>query len=138
MAIYLNNHKGVIVLTNIFIVNRLVLIVNIHQFQPLSCVEEVILGHVKRQSVDGGDVEHIGNGLVILRILLVDFPDGGSEMRQVNLSPISLYFFGLVMEVVASVSLHLQDQHRYVISLKLIRREYFSSGAMEVILLCPR
>lgn len=123
MKAYLDHHKRIVVLTDLRIMYGFVLIVDVYSFQPLSRVKEVIFGDVKRQAVDRRNVEHIRNGLVVLSILLIDLPDGGCKMRHINLSPVPFYPFRLIMEVIAAVSLHLRDEHRDVVCLKLIRRE---------------
>lgn len=137
MKEYLDHDKGVVVFADLGVADGLVFIVDVYPFQPLGSIEEVILGHVERHAVDGGDVEDIRDGLVVLGILLADLPDGRGKMRHVNLRPVPLYPLRLIMEVIAAVALHLRDEHRDVVRLELVRREYFGCGAVEVVLLGP-
>lgn len=60
--------------------DRRVLVEEIHPLQPFCGVHEVVLGDVEGEAVDGGDVEDVGNGLVVLVVLGTDVTDAIIEV----------------------------------------------------------
>ena len=115
-----------------------VFVEDVHLLQPVGGVHEVVLGDVEREAVDGGDVEDIGDGLVVLVVFGADVADALVEVAEVEVNAVPLHLLGLVGEVVAAVALHLRDQQREVVGLELVGREDLGCGAVEVVLLCPR
>lgn len=92
--------------------NGCVFVEDVDLFKPIGGVHEVILGDVERESVDGCDVEDVGNGLVVLVVLGTDVTDTLVEVAEIEIYSVSLHLLRLVVEVVAAVALHLRDQQR--------------------------
>lgn len=72
----------------------------------------MVLGDVEREAVNGGDVENVGDGLVVLVVLGPDVADTLIEVPKIQIYAISLHFFSLVGEVIAAIALNLRDQQR--------------------------
>lgn len=72
----------------------------------------MVLGDVEREAIDGGDVEDVGDGLVVLVVLGPDVANALIEVPKVQIYAVSLHFFCLVGEVIAAVALNLRNQQR--------------------------
>jgi hypothetical protein len=70
--IYLYNHKRIVPRADILIMNRFVLVIHDNFFKPFFCAQKMVLGNIDRSSINGGGIEDVRNGLVILGGGLVD------------------------------------------------------------------
>ncbi len=66
---YLNQDEGVVPLTDILVSNRVILVVDVNQIQILGAVHKVVFSDKEGQTVDRGDIEDVGEGLVILIVV---------------------------------------------------------------------
>ena len=135
---YLYDDKGVVPVTDLLVLDRLLLVEDIHSVEPLSAVHEMIFGDEERQPVDGRDIKHIFESLVVLVVVGRHLSDVRTEESHIKLHSVSLCLLRLVMEKVAAVTLHLRDQQRKIVSLELVRREYLCSCTVKVVVFLPR
>jgi hypothetical protein len=125
-------------LTDAGVLNGLVLVEDVYLPQPFSAIHEMVLRDVERQSVNGGDIEYVGNRLVILVVVWRHFSDILVQERFVEIDTVSLSFYSVFVKRVTAVSLYLGDEERHVVGFELVGREYLGSCSIEVVFLRPR